>query len=517
MIKVLCLFFSFFPFYIFANEINFQKLNLNLIDYNQPLIIKKEDRIARERYDSYAGVGFCNKTTRFTSVADLQNITDAMNVMFAPLFSSVNISGNVFTPVETKSIITKELDLRKWQDAVSIGDFNSYLSSDFVFSQLPYNGTKILSRFIGYWNVKAPMEGTIGLNSDDGALIILGNQPFIYSAGLAPGKRLTRKYKFESSGLYPLYIFYYQNLNSAYLEVSDLLGEPTNNNFMFGETDIPLNLLENTTEINEDGSYAKMAIFGRQNIYTTIVGPTPYTCEMCSNDGDCTAGNKCLHGLCQNIKQVCTTTDFCGDDCQACPAESHACIDGKCIECNQDVSCSVNQICKNNKCIPKPPECTQDSDCKYAWSTIEYVCNKTLLKCELKKPECSINADCKDNQICNLQNKCQDKTENTVYSCDNDENCTLMQYCNSTSKVCINLPQNGCRTQLQCLQNYTCDTAAHLCIENKDNKTDDSTEQKPKAIENKGCNQSSLNGSINILLVAFIIFYKKIKHLTIFI
>jgi len=490
MYIVYFLFLSLIPQFLLAAPLPFDEKTLQNIDYNQPIILKASDSVAPARRDRYPGTGICSQSTKYTSTNDLQTPLDAALLSTKELGESIFIRGNIFTNQSRLTKIIDFLDLKSEKFKFSsVGDFDSQ-NNPMPFTSAGDDGQKIVMHMRAFWNldITPPYIGSIGLNSDDGALVLIANKPVLYIDYKSTTQHVTRQYIVESAGMYPIDIIYYQNLNNAYFELGGLPGEPTNTGFAYGPTNITLDTLENNKMVTWDNKPIKWSIYNHWDFYGAINGPTALECNICDQDSDCKNGDKCLFGICQNTKQACVTNANCGENCAACPKASDICSDGRCVECSSDFNCNFEQVCQNNRCVPKPPECTQDSDCKYAWTTTEYVCNQTSQKCELKKPECVTNKDCKEYEICNLDRKCQPYVK--TMSCNSDDACNINNYCENNLHTCVPLPQNGCRSQIQCYAGFHCDLTVRTCVKNI-------PDEDPSNNKSQNGNNSGVNGGCN--------------------
>lgn len=454
-----------------ASPLVLNEMELQNIDYTKKAVLTKAMRSGPSRRDEYVGVGICSKTTKYdTSVgSNIKSPVEAnlINDAITPISFS---DGRIFQPLMSKNNLFGVLDFKsKKFESMSHGDFQQD-EDYFDFSADPYDSYRMTMRLRGYLNVLNPTIKTFGLNTSTGGLLLIGGQPILYSDSKSPSKLLnpqevTREVSFESEGMYAVEIIYYENQATFdFLEIGQLYGVPTNSGFKFGYSNTALNVLENNKDILSDGSPNKMKEVNNYVLYNTIDGIQSYQCSLCSNDTECTKGQKCLDGICQNTATACNTNIRCGDSCSACTSSTDLCSKGQCVQCVSDFNCTFEQVCDSgtNKCVPKPPECVSDAECKYPWTTTEYVCNTSVGKCELKKPECSLQSDCKTGEVCNLDHKCQ------VYDpripCDKDDACSLYDRCDLTQHYCVRLPQNSCRADIQCSTNYKCDTTNYVCI-----------------------------------------------------
>lgn len=91
-------------------------------------------------------------------------------------------------------------------------------------------------------------------------------------------------------------------------------------------------------------------------------------CQQCRGDGDCSQGQECVAGSCEDIPGYCVGTD----------------------------DCPGNQVCRENSC---GPECLSNADC-----TGDMECQGGTC---VEPPECTSNADCADGQRCR-NNECEE-------------------------------------------------------------------------------------------------------------
>jgi len=512
MLKVFAILFL-LPTALYANPINFDENYLRSMNYKEAVIIKKEAKASEARNDKYLNFGLCVKNTQFLSRVDLYNPLEARKLNLAKLDELVTIRGSVFTNKNQRYTAIQKVNLASGIfKTISAGDFPYSVDMEFT-EPLLTDGRDITIALRGYLNIKQADSYTFGVNTDDGVLVLVGGLPIMYNDFFSPINRLTRQVTFQESGLYPIEIIYYQNMNAAYLELSSIRGTPTNPGFDFGPTTISLNSLENTNYKTWDNKPVKMELMSSNDFFNTLDGPPANFCAFCESDNECSSGSKCLDGLCQETKQVCTTGNRCGESCSACPVEMNVCsADGKCVECVSNSDCLNGNVCNstNNKCEAPKPECVIDADCKYPYANIEYQCNTKSNKCELKNPKCEINADCKINEICGPQKKCIVYEENK--SCSNNFDCSLLDYCDETTKICTRLSLGQCREQVQCYSGYTCDTTNRICVKNPDI----SQENDVKRVSMSGkqsCNQSDGNFSLMYYLaIAFFVVIKSTKR-----
>lgn len=462
MFKTIALYLFLFPSLLLAGPLVLDETILENMDYAKPIVIKKEMRAAPARNDGYIGVGLCSKTTKYIGPSNVY----VESPVEASRLNDVLTSDGFFTNSYSKNNFFGVLDFKSERFyASSQGDF-SQREEYFDFSDV--DSTRMTMRLRGYLNVKNPRTDTFGLNTSTGALFIIAGNPVLYSSKKSPVKtmltpqQVTRQVNFESEGLYPIEIIYYEKEDTfAYLELGRLSGTPTNSGFKFGFADKSLANLENN-KVLVNGLPTKMEAMNNQDLFNTIGGVQTYQCSLCSNDAACAKDQKCMDGMCQNTATACNSNARCGSSCTACAKATDFCSDGKCVECFSDFNCTFEQVCDKtaNKCIPKPPECTQDSQCALPGSTSVYVC--TAGKCGIKKPECTATTDCKANEYCNGSQKCEAKPN--AVSCDKDAACGLNTYCDATQHTCVVLPKGGCRADTQCTTDYKCDVANRTCV-----------------------------------------------------
>jgi len=501
MINIICALVLLFPISLMSSPLPFDEKTLETINYNDLVVVKQTERAAPSRPYYYYNSGLCSRSHKFDSSVDLQTPLDAYILSNNGLNGAVTIKGNVFKNSNELYSIRRTLDMQSFLfDTTSRGDFSD--SYDYLdYTKTPFDGRKVITHFRGYLNVFSGFTETIGLNANDGGLLLIAGKPVLYIDYKSPFNKVTRQVQFEGEGLYPFEIIYYQNNDNALIELSALSGSPTNAGFSFGYTNINISDLENNKYLDDKGNPYKMSILNKWLLFNTIDGYDGTSCQMCDETKDCNQGFQCISGLCQDTKVVCRSNKMCGTTCSPCANEKDVCTEqGACAECINDSTCTLGNMCdtNTNKCVPRPPECTQDSDCKYSWSTSEYVCNTSVNKCELKKPECTVNTDCKTGQICNLEHKCQDYDPSYI-KCTDDSGCSLNAYCNAEQQKCVPLTQGGCRAQVQCFSGYTCDTTARMCIKVEQPDTGDS---KPTPSNNSpvhSCNNTGASFPIEFI------------------
>ena len=167
-----------------------------------------------------------------------------------------------------------------------------------------------------------------------------------------------------------------------------------------------------------------------------VIAPLPEGGRYCSSDADCSSGNVCCNGYCQ---ECCSNDDYnsCGNGCG-----HYKCINGICSS-----SCTLDP---GNECFP--------GDTRSCWLTITYnycdayknceskneifKCGKQTCRSDCKWDECQRTDSCLTNE-CNQDSECKNCiTDLGGWSCmSNEEACE--GYCGSGNmKWC--LPSRDC-------------------------------------------------------------------------
>lgn len=155
--------------------------------------------------------------------------------------------------------------------------------------------------------------------------------------------------------------------------------------------------------------------------------PPPW--PKCDKNEHCQADKKdnpykkqyyCVQGKCVQ----CRTANDCPDP-QRYKCEGNACVQKTCadIQCPDAKRCDPNtlnckwicetegeipcdgdrcKVCRNHKCVPKPPKCTRDTDCPGA----RMICKKPGTCDAFCAPGCSAAKPCQTGYKCGPDNKC---------------------------------------------------------------------------------------------------------------
>jgi len=108
---------------------------------------------------------------------------------------------------------------------------------------------------------------------------------------------------------------------------------------------------------------------GQFCVPTDPAKPDARNCSQCRTDGDC-AGGKCdlINGRCTDKLPECNADERCGKSCVSCPDSTKNdpqgvrpyCLNGEvCVQCRYDADCKVGTFCRSGDCVP----CTDDRHC----------------------------------------------------------------------------------------------------------------------------------------------------------
>nr|QAT78158.1 TraA [Stigmatella aurantiaca] len=167
---------------------------------------------------------------------------------------------------------------------------------------------------------------------------------------------------------------------------------------------------------------------------TQCAAPTPGTsptCVECTNDSQCSNGNKCdtANGRCVASIAPCNTSDSCGPDCVKCPTDRPLCLDGQvCVQCRNDLECGGGQFCISGECA----SCITDRHCGPRCSA-----------CPGDAPFCLSDGT---------------PAGSSCVACRNDADCGSGQ-CDTSTHTCT--PTNGC--EVSCAEGTVCNGSA--CVE----------------------------------------------------
>jgi Cys-rich repeat protein len=299
------------------------------------------------------------------------------------------------------------------------GDFTGAMSAD---EYLPYSQSAkasptgddldIAMRVRGYFNVPADMAGktvTFGMNCDDFCALRIGKTDVVPGFDITQSSRVIRQAKFTDSGLYPIEMIYFQTAGPAYIEWA-LADTPQ------PECSQGCNLALTDTAYN--GQF-KLIPSGR--LFSAIIGENR-PCQECGAPGlDCSPGNYCGDGLCQD----CNVPDHCGPTCMRCPDDRRICSAGACVQCTLDEQCPSGRVCVNGTCTP-PTRCNRNEQCPAG-----QVCDPTTNTCKMPPPPCTTDAMCPAGTVCNGTFCEAPKTP-----CTTDANCASGQYCDNAVGYC---------------------------------------------------------------------------------
>jgi len=414
----ICLLLCLIPTLLFANPLTEE--SLKNLKYEETVVIPKSAK--SNKPFTVPGNGLCLASTKFSTSNKLITPLEAENLLDKKINTNIKIRDVDFKILMNQNAKLTAFDLKPKNtfEAASKGDFeDSKITQYFPYSLESHDGNYFVSRARGYMNVTGTnIEFTFAVNADDGLLMLVANIPVFYIHETSPGSRVTRKVKFEETGLYPIEIIYYQNKEKAFFEFASLAGVPTNPNFKFGFTNIALNLLESKvgTKVN------KIKLYDDYRFFNALDGKDNAECQQCITNDQCKTDQQCSDGLCQNKGEICVTTDKCGGECKPCAAGMKYCDYGQCLQCKYDNDCDKNQACVKNICTVKTnppinPECTKDTECKDGKICTDKKCLMPPITTDCKDSscdkKCTENAMCEENQICNLADgKCIENTQN---------------------------------------------------------------------------------------------------------
>lgn len=113
----------------------------------------------------------------------------------------------------------------------------------------------------------------------------------------------------------------------------------------------------------------------------------PFTgrCWECLGDSDCAKGSRCRRYRC-HADIPCQSSKQCPAN-QICDAQ-----EGLCTQCSTANDCQVRELCHQGMCVPLPPSCESEKDCK----PHNLVCDITTKRCF----DCLGDHDCKDHHHC---------------------------------------------------------------------------------------------------------------------
>lgn len=151
-------------------------------------------------------------------------------------------------------------------------------------------------------------------------------------------------------------------------------------------------------------------------------------CVQCLGDSDCSDGQSCRNGVCQ---EECAQSCSSSGGSTNCPSDVPYCLSGCCVECVGNADCSGDKVCIDGSCGQTPSDCTDSSvDCPQG-----YTCNTSNGECEQQQS----NSECTEN----------------------DPTCPPGETCNTTTNTC-EPPSGGggscgmCGTNCTCPGNLTC-------------------------------------------------------------
>lgn len=318
------------------------------------------------------------------------------------------------------SRIVDRVNFRNGQDGFVEGDFTgtTFLDEYMPYSQSskaspPGDDVDIAMRLRGYFNVPTELAGKVisfALNCDDFCSLRIGKTDVIPVARLSTSPRVIRQARFASAGLYPIEMVYFQTAGPAYIEwaVADA-AQPECNQFC-------------ATSLTDTTVYGgKFNLIPTNRLYSAIIGENR-PCQECGAPGlECSSGNYCGDGLCQE----CNVPDHCGPTCQTCPSDRRICSAGACVQCTSDDQCPPGRSCNNGTCGP-PTTCSRDEECPAG-----KVCDTTNNICKTPPAPCTLDSMCPAGQICNGK-----FCETPPTPCTSDSDCSEYQYCDTGAHVC---------------------------------------------------------------------------------
>lgn len=109
-------------------------------------------------------------------------------------------------------------------------------------------------------------------------------------------------------------------------------------------------------------------------------------CVECENDADCDPNENCVNGTCENVSACCDALSGCMPKTCILP---NFCVDGVCVNCEITADCDGNGncpngscLCLNGSCVPCDDNnaCTRDTRVVDE-QTVEFVCSYVPIPC----------------------------------------------------------------------------------------------------------------------------------------
>ncbi|MEC7751282.1 MAG: hypothetical protein VX405_07260 [Myxococcota bacterium] len=175
--------------------------------------------------------------------------------------------------------------------------------------------------------------------------------------------------------------------------------------------------------------------------------------DQCRENGDCRRNQQCVEGRCVDGRaEVCEADEDC-DLGLICDPLLHTCRPQVGETCANDEDCGIDERCQavnrdTRRCVSFP--CLDDVQCRARGG----VCDEDTNRCiPDDRPGCDTDRDCERNELCNRNaRRCEPKAEGTCFS---DFDCEEGTRCDRESRECV--PENFCRTALDCLAGELCD------------------------------------------------------------
>ena len=165
--------------------------------------------------------------------------------------------------------------------------------------------------------------------------------------------------------------------------------------------------------------------------------PAGFTCDDAAKQCQYTRGADGAQG------DGCCTSDDCSGEL-VCKPETLKCITG----CVDTYSCPLKQICKDHLCVPG---C--DRDIGREQCDDGYVCDNENKIC--------VRGECVTSFDCDVEEYCDQATNECVFGCLVDEDCRAGYFCNATN-LCEY--DTSCQdTQIDCRQFEYCDMSVEEC------------------------------------------------------
>ena len=172
--------------------------------------------------------------------------------------------------------------------------------------------------------------------------------------------------------------------------------------------------------------------------------------DGCRNDPDCGDGK-----ICSNL----TCVDGCNNnaDCTS-PGISVCSPLNICVECtpSNSSSCTSQEKCLDNNCVPKDFECIGNSQCT---NSSKPVCNQdtnSCVRCNVNSECGNTSLECTSNHTCVVKPQCRYNTECNV----------TIEFCNTAINKCELIPE--CEEDVDCIDKGYDECKLGKCINNPD-------------------------------------------------